>query len=173
MTATDPYGNGNAPGFNGGGNVSPGAGVFDFTSSGSPTYWNSTSGEDLPLSRSFILTSLRRLASGPVVVRIIIGARTGNWNGLPIFPVEVTFAGSTRLVNNNDNTGITVDGITFDAAAGAFVLNGNDITLAGSIGFSADGIGLGANPAAPVTQTINLIWLLAPTQSLTLQPMAI
>ena len=39
MTASDPYGNGNAPGFNGGGNVSPGAGVYDFTSSGSPTYY--------------------------------------------------------------------------------------------------------------------------------------
>jgi len=41
--------------------------------------------------------------------------------------------GSTRLVNTNDNTGITVDGITFDSAAGAFVLNGNDITLAGTL----------------------------------------
>jgi fibronectin-binding autotransporter adhesin len=156
MTAIDPYGNGNAPGFNGGGNVSPGAGVYDFTSSGSPTYWNSTSGEEFA-SVSFTYTNV------PPATGIWTGggadnnwSTAGNWNGLPIFPAEVTFAGSTRLANTNDNTGITVDSITFDAAAGAFVLNGNDITLAGSIGFSADGIGLSVNPATPVTQTINL-----------------
>jgi autotransporter-associated beta strand protein len=75
----------------------------------------------------------------------------GNWdNGaVPVFPHGLTFAGSTRLVNNNDLSSITVNGITFDAAAGAFVLNGSDITLAGNIVFSA-------NPAAPATQTINL-----------------
>jgi autotransporter-associated beta strand protein len=161
MNSSDPYGNGNAPGFNGGGNVSPGAGVYHFTSNPSPDYWTDMSGENFA-SASFTYTNVSP-ATG-----IWTGGGTdnnwstaGNWNGFPIFPVELTFAGSTaRLVNNNDNTGITVDGITFDSAAGAFVLNGNDITLAGNIGFSADGIGLSVNPPAPVTQTVNLnmIW---------------
>ena len=75
----------------------------------------------------------------------------GNWdqNAAPIFPIGLTFAGSTQLVNNNDLSGITVSSLTFDSAAGAFVLNGNDITLNGSISFNG-------NPASPVTQTVNL-----------------
>jgi autotransporter-associated beta strand protein len=80
----------------------------------------------------------------------------GNWNNnaVPIFPIGLNFAGTKRLVNNNDLSSITASSVTFDSAAGAFVLGGNDITLAGSIGF--DG-----NPAAPVTQTVNLnmAWL--------------
>lgn len=75
----------------------------------------------------------------------------GNWdqNAEPIFPISLTFAGSTRLVNNNDLSGITVNSLTFGAVAGAFVLNGNDITLNGNIGFNG-------TPVAPVTQTVNL-----------------
>ena len=75
----------------------------------------------------------------------------GNWdhNAVPIFPLGVTFAGSTRLANNNDLSGVTASSIAFDAAAGAFVIGGNDITLNGNIGFNG-------NPAAPVTQTVNL-----------------
>ena len=65
----------------------------------------------------------------------------GNWNTAPNFPTELTFAGTTRLMNTNDLTGITVNSITFDAAAGAFVLGGNAITLDGNIGFNG-------NPAA-------------------------
>ena len=80
----------------------------------------------------------------------------GNWDqdSVPVFPIGLTFAGSTKLVNNNDLSGITVSGITFDAAAGAFVLSGNDITLGGTISFNG-------NPAAPITQTVNLnmTWL--------------
>ncbi|MGC3958530.1 MAG: hypothetical protein QM813_11490 [Verrucomicrobiota bacterium] len=74
-----------------------------------------------------------------------------NWdqNSAPVFPIGLTFAGTTRLANNNDLAGITASSITFDAAAGAFVLNGNDITMSGGIAFNG-------NPAAPVTQTINL-----------------
>jgi autotransporter-associated beta strand protein len=165
MTTNDPYGNGNAPGFNGGGNVSPGNGIYDFTAAGSPDYpngndtnqgWSTTDGEEFA-AVSFTYTNV------PPATGIWTGggannywSTSANWNGLPIFPTQVTFAGSTRLANTNDNSGITVDGITFDAAAGAFVLNGNDITLAGNIGFSEDGIGLSVNPATPVTQTINL-----------------
>jgi autotransporter-associated beta strand protein len=75
----------------------------------------------------------------------------GNWNNnaVPIFPIGLTFAGAAGLNNNNDLSGITVNGITFDAAAGAFVLNGNAITLSGNLGFNG-------NPAAAVTQTVNL-----------------
>ena len=67
----------------------------------------------------------------------------------PSFPTGLTFAGITGLTNDNNLTNITVSGLTFGAAAGAFVLDGNGITLAGSIGFNG-------NPAAPVTQTVNL-----------------
>ena len=75
----------------------------------------------------------------------------GNWdnNSVPFFPHALTFAGNARLVNNNDLNGITVSSLTFDPAAGAFQLNGNDITLGGGIGFNG-------NPPAPVTQTVNL-----------------
>lgn len=74
-----------------------------------------------------------------------------NWdnNAVPIFPHALTFMGSTRLNNINDLSGITITSLTFDAAAGAFTLNGNDAALSGSIGFSA-------NPAAPITQTVNM-----------------
>jgi len=73
----------------------------------------------------------------------------GNWNSTPNFPTGLTFGGSTRPANTNNLNTITVNSITFDAAAGAFVLNGNDITLNGNVGFSG-------NPAAPITQTVNL-----------------
>ncbi len=75
----------------------------------------------------------------------------GNWNqsAVPIFPIGLTFAGSTRLVNSNDLSGITASSITFDAAAGAFTLGGNGITLNGNISFNG-------NPATPVTQTVDL-----------------
>lgn len=74
----------------------------------------------------------------------------GNWdnNVVPIFPHTVTFAGSTRLNNTNDLSSITLSSLTFDQAAGAFTLSGNDATLSGSIGFSG-------NPVAPLTQTVN------------------
>jgi fructan beta-fructosidase len=78
---------------------------------------------------------------------------SGNWNSAPVFPAALTFAGSTRLTNNNNLNAITVNSIAFDAAAGTFVLNGNSITLDGNIGFNG-------NPTAPVTQTVNLnmVW---------------
>ncbi|HXI69261.1 MAG TPA: autotransporter-associated beta strand repeat-containing protein [Verrucomicrobiae bacterium] len=75
----------------------------------------------------------------------------GNWDqdSVPGFPIDLTFAGSTRLNNNNDLSSITVSSITFGNAAGAFTIGGNDITLSGSIGFNA-------NPAVSITQTVNL-----------------
>ncbi len=74
----------------------------------------------------------------------------GNWdnNATPIFPHAVTFAGSNRLNNNNDLSNITISTLTFDSGAGAFTLDGNAVTLSGSLGFNG-------NPAASVTQTIN------------------
>jgi len=79
----------------------------------------------------------------------------GNWdnNAVPVFPIGLTFAGSTRLANNNDLASITANSILFDSSAGAFVIGGNDITLSGNIGFNG-------NPAAPVTQTanFNMVW---------------
>lgn len=76
---------------------------------------------------------------------------TGNWdnNVLPVFPVSLYFAGTTRLTNTNDLSAIGAQSITFDSAAGAFSLNGNSLGLSGNIGFSA-------NPASLTTQTINL-----------------
>jgi len=148
-SGNDPYGNGNAAGFNGGGNVSAGPGIYDFVTSGSPTYPTQTSGEYFA-SVSFTYTNV----AASVGIWTGDGAdnnwgTSGNWNGLPTYPTNLLFAGSTRLTNTNDNSGITVDNLTFDAAAGAFVLDGNDITLAGNIGFNG-------NPATPVTETINL-----------------
>ena len=106
----------------------------------------------------FIAGSASLQVAGPVSAGIWTGVGVnnnwsagGNWdhNVVPIFPIGLTFAGSTRQANTNDLSSITVNGITFDAAAGAFVLGGNGITLGGNIGF-------GGNPVAPVTQTINL-----------------
>lgn len=75
----------------------------------------------------------------------------GNWDQdvVPVFASSLTFAGATRLNNTNDLTGVSANGITFDAAAGAFTLSGNSLGLNGNIRFSA-------NPASPITQTINL-----------------
>ena len=57
-----------------------------------------------------------------------------NWNGLSLLAAndQLVFDGSTRLNTTNDTTaGTTYSNITFNAGAGAFVLNGNPITLAG------------------------------------------
>lgn len=106
--------------------------------------------------------------SGNLVVQ---GVSTGRWTGtgannnwstagdwdnraVPIFPIGLTFAGNSRLNNTNDLSGVSANSITFDAAAGAFILNGNALGLNGNIEFNG-------NPAAPITQTINIP--LAPT----------
>ena len=58
-----------------------------------------------------------------------------NWDddNVPGFPTALTFGGTTRLTPDNDLTGVTVNGITFAAEAGAFTLTGNPITLEGDI----------------------------------------
>ena len=91
---------------------------------------------------------------------------TNNWDTdtLPGFPAELTFGGVTRLTPTNDLGGLTVNGITFAAGAGAFKLGGNPITLAGNVTIALGGgvtndqvincpITLGTSPvlsAAPV-----------------------
>ena len=146
---SDPYGNGNAAGFNGGGNVSPGAGIYDFVTSPSPAYPTQGSSEDFAAVSftytNFVATQSTWIGGG--------GnndwSTAGNWNNAPGSVANLTFAGSTRLTNTNDLTGITADSLMFDSAAGAFVLDGNAITLTGNLGFNG-------NPAASVTQTVNL-----------------
>jgi autotransporter-associated beta strand protein len=160
VDTADPYGEGSDGnvGFNGSANLSAVNTCFDFTAQGSPDYpggpgdtgspWSLTWG-DPSADASFTYTNAvwpNSTWTGAVDAN---WSTTGNWNPAPVFPTALTFAGSTHLTNNNDNTGITVDSLTFDADAGAFVLNGNDITLSGSIGFNG-------NPATPITQTVNL-----------------
>ena len=50
-----------------------------------------------------------------------------NWddNSVPGFPAALTFAGTNRLTPNNNLSSVTVNGLTFDAAAGAFTLGGD------------------------------------------------
>jgi fibronectin-binding autotransporter adhesin len=86
-----------------------------------------------------------------------------NWdnNAVPIFPHAVAFAGNNRLNNTNDLSSITLSSLMFDPAAGAFTLNGNDVTLSGNIGFSN-------NPAAPITQTVNFGMTFTGNQTITL-----
>lgn len=75
----------------------------------------------------------------------------GNWadDAVPIFPSPLYFAGSTRLTPFNESSGRMVNGITFDAEAGPYVIGGAPIGLGGDIGFSG-------TPSRPITQTLNL-----------------
>jgi fibronectin-binding autotransporter adhesin len=79
-----------------------------------------------------------------------------NWGGIVPAPGStLIFGGSTRLNNNNDFVAGTEFSILFDSGAGAFTLAGNSIKLGN--GFGGPGsIGFTGNPAAPITQTINL-----------------
>jgi autotransporter-associated beta strand protein len=170
VDAADPYGEGSQGnvGFNGSANLSAVNTCFDFTAQGSPDYpggpgdtgnpWSITWG-DPSADASFTYTNAAWPVSTWTGAVDTNWSTDGNWNTAPVFPAALTFAGSTRLTNNNNNTGITVEGITFDAAAGAFVLGGNGIVLGGNIGFTG-------NPASPITQTIDLP--LAPSVGITI-----
>jgi autotransporter-associated beta strand protein len=70
-----------------------------------------------------------------------------NWGNTTVVDGDsLRFAGVTNLANTNDFTvGTAFNGISFDAGAGAFTLNGNKINLGGNI------VNNSAN-----TQTINL-----------------
>lgn len=123
-----------------------------------------TNGVALPVG-TYNAGTLPGFIVGPGDLTVTSGISTGLWDGggannnwstannwdnnaVPIFPHAVTFAGSTRLNNTNDLSSITISGLTFDAAAAAFTLEGNDVTVSGGIGFSG-------NPASPVTQSVN------------------
>ena len=58
-----------------------------------------------------------------------------NWNSLAVAPGDsLFFAGNTRLNSTNDfPAGTVFSNLTFNAGAGAFVLGGNSIALAGNI----------------------------------------
>ena len=88
-----------------------------------------------------------------------------NWddNAVPGFPAALTFAGTNRLTPDNNLSSVTVNGITFDAAAGAFTLGGNGISLGGNIGFNG-------NPAMLVNQSIYLDLALTGDRAFATQP---
>ncbi len=75
------------------------------------------------------------------------GGDDDNWNtvlnwdddNVPSFPAALTFGGATRLTPTNDLDGLTVNGITFAAGAGAFKLGGKPITLAGNVTIALGG----------------------------------
>jgi autotransporter-associated beta strand protein len=77
---------------------------------------------------------------------------SANWGGTALASGNsLLFAGSTRLTPNNDLTGLTIGGIYFDPAAGAFTLGGNAITNTGNIVFYGNN-----NPSTLITQAVNL-----------------
>jgi filamentous hemagglutinin family protein len=70
------------------------------------------------------------------------GGPNNNWTnplnwvgdvGAPSTGDEVHFAGNTRLTPQNNNIGLAIESITFDAGAGAFTLNGNAISITSGI----------------------------------------
>jgi autotransporter-associated beta strand protein len=74
------------------------------------------------------------------------------------FTTALVFSGSTFLSNTNSLTGGTVTSLSFDAAAGAFTLNGNAITLGGAIVNSSTNLqtiamGLNVNGTRTLTMT--------------------
>jgi len=114
----------------------------------------------------FNATSNPGLITGGGALQVLAPASLGIWDGggadakwstpanwdndaVPVFPKALTFVGPGGLSNTNDLVGVTASSITFDSAAGAFVIGSNAITLAGNINFTAD-------PSSPITQTINL-----------------
>jgi autotransporter-associated beta strand protein len=58
-----------------------------------------------------------------------------NWGGAaPVAGCDLVFAGSTGLNNSNDiAAGTQFGNLTFNAGAGAFILNGNSLNLSGTI----------------------------------------
>src|SRR5215216_4908151 len=58
----------------------------------------------------------------------------GNWGGTaPVADDALAFAGLLRLTNTNDfSTNVAFSGITFNAGAGAFTLNGAPVVLGGA-----------------------------------------
>lgn len=57
-----------------------------------------------------------------------------NWdnNDTPMNGDSIAFAGSTQLANTNDYAALTVNHVTFNSGAGAFVLGGNALSATGN-----------------------------------------
>lgn len=97
-----------------------------------------------PTTRFLSLLALASSIHAPLVRAANIwdgGGANGNWgtvenwddDALPVFANGLIFSGATGLVSNNDQTGLTVNGIIFDGVADAFQLTGNSILLAGNV----------------------------------------
>lgn len=76
-----------------------------------------------------------------------------NWGGITVVPNDfLYFGGTNRLNNTNDATaGTTYSDITFVPSAGAFTLNGTDLTLGGTLlnnSTNAQTVNLGLNLGA-------------------------
>ncbi len=84
------------------------------------------------------------------------GGKSGNWSdaAAPSGTDALVFGGTQKLINTNDISGLTPNSITFDSSAGNFTLNGNSITLNGSVTNSSS-----------TTQTINLPMTLSGTRT--------
>ena len=79
-----------------------------------------------------------------------------NWNGTPITPdADLIFDGNVQINNTNDtSSGTSYLSLTFRPGAGAFMLNGNPITLTGNITNNAGNqqtINLGLNFSTNLT----------------------
>lgn len=115
-----------------------------------------------PLVRGCAVLAALAAAAGPVMGANTWdgGAGDANWSSnanwdldtAPTLPGLLTFSGTTGLISNNDLTGKTVSGFTFNAGAGSFVIGGNAFTLNAAI-----------NNNSGVTQTINnaITWSIA------------
>jgi autotransporter-associated beta strand protein len=62
-------------------------------------------------------------------------SNAGNWNTLsaPVSGDAILFDGTAQLTANNNISGIGVNGITFNAGAGAFTISGNNISIQNTI----------------------------------------
>ena len=90
------------------------------------------------------------------------GQYKSNWTGSntssaqPSFAAgsSLVFAGTTGLSNSNDFTGLSLNGISFAAGAGKFIVNGNAITSTGNISNNSSNLqNLGLNVTVGANQT--------------------
>lgn len=111
----DPYGENNASGFNGGGNVSPADGIYQFTTTGSPLYPNNVAGGYDFQSASFTYTNVVGGAAATWTGGSAPNDKwssVGNWNVPLVSAASLTFAGNAGLSNTNDVSGFDAIGIT-------------------------------------------------------------
>ncbi|MBW8863349.1 MAG: autotransporter-associated beta strand repeat-containing protein, partial [Verrucomicrobia bacterium] len=117
--------------------------LFNYTGN---LIWNSDLSVNCPVNYTFTLDTNTSgqvnviLGGGPPVWNG--GSSTGNnwtdsanWGGVTVGSGNTLFFdGTTRLNNNNDETADTsFSDISFNTSAGAFILNGNQVNLAGNL----------------------------------------